>query len=480
MKIFLRDFCIFKGLFFKKFVMKTFILLLSLVLTTSISPGQCPTTEIFLETQDDIDNFATNYPNCSTPTQTIWVGNENSDITNLNGLASITSAYELEIHDTLINDFSGLHNLQAVSHLSLWFNPNIQNLNGLTSLQSVGLLDIFVNANMTDLSGMDSIDTIENIIIFRNQSLTDISDLSFLETINSLTITDNNLNSLNGLENLHTVIQDLAISHEDVVNFNELTSLQTIGRSLHITNNLEINDVTALNNIGGLEELYVVNCPILSNFSGLENIQNVSGRLRISFNSELTDLSVFSNLNSVGDLDIFANDNLESLSGLENLQEVSNRLFIGSNMSLTSIEAINDLSTSQINQVVVVNNANLAACNNLFMCTVINDPSLQLSIFNNSIGCSSILEIEASCILSVSDLVLNDAIVIYPNPVSEILQINISEGLMLKKITVFSILGQQLRISTDQTVNLSSLSQRAYFVEITTDQGSIIKKVIKG
>ena len=67
-------------------------------------------------------------------------------------------------------------------------------------------------------------------------------------------------------------------------------------------------------------------------------------------------MSIFSNLVSVGDLDIYENDTLESLSGLENLEVVSNRFFLSRNISLTSIEAINDLSTSEVNEIAIVNN----------------------------------------------------------------------------------------------------------------------------
>jgi hypothetical protein len=441
--------------------------------------AQCPITEVYLETQADIDNFAANYPRCSILTNTIWIGARNSNITNLNGLASITSAQKMSILGTQINDFSGLSNLVHLTELLLWFNSNIQNLDGLTSLESIGHLEVFVNPSIVDLSGMDSIDTIEEIFLFSNQVLADISHFSFLETINILSINNNAISSLAGLENLHTVYEDLLISNESLENFNELSGIQAIGGSLKITSTPLLNDVTAFSNIGSLRELYVVNCPSLSSFSGLENIQSISGRLRIGSNNSLIDMSDFRNLNSIGDIDILENDSLESLSGLENLQSVSNRFFIGNNMSLTSIEAISDLSTSDVNEVVLVNNASLAVCNNLFVCTVMTEPSVLKTIFNNDLGCSSRQEVSASCILSISDIVLNEAIAVYPNPVSELLQVDVSEGIILERIAVFSILGQQLIHSRDGVLDFSSLSQGVYFVEVITDQGRVTKKVLK-
>tara|TARA_R110002110_G_scaffold374154_5_gene583983 strand:+ start:1555 stop:2934 length:1380 start_codon:yes stop_codon:yes gene_type:complete len=441
--------------------------------------AQCPTTDIYLETQADIDNFAANYPNCSLLASDLWIGTEVNDITNLNGLASIISAQNIYMRYTEVSNFSGLNNMEDVLQLSIWFNNDMTNLDGLASLRSIVGLQIFVSSSITDLSGLDSIETIENLDLFSNPALSDISQLSFLETVNSLTINSNALGSLNGLENLHTVFEDLTISNESLENFNELSSLQTIGGSLNITNNMLLNDVTAFNNIVLLDELYVVRCPNLSNFSGLENIQDISGRLRIGYNTTLTDMSVFSNLNSVGDLDIYDNDNLVSLSGLGNLQFVSNRLFVSRNILLSSIDALNNLSTSQINQVAIINNVNLVVCSNLFMCTVIADPSVLKSIYNNNVGCNTLEEVETACNLSISEKDLNEAIAVFPNPVSDLLYVNISDGIGLERIAVFSILGQQLIDSKGGVVNFSSLSKGVYFVEVYTDRGRINKKVVK-
>lgn len=459
--------------------MKKILLLGFFLISSTIGFAQCPTTDIILATQADVDNFASNYPNCTTLTHNLWIGSIASDITNLNGLAAITSAQDISIRMTQISDFSGLDSLEDILHLSIWVNPGIQNFEGLGSLRSVVLLDSFGNSSLADLTGFDSIETIENLHLFSNTALTDISQLSFLETINSLTINNNSLTSLNGLQNLQTVVEDLLISNEMLENFNELGALQTIGRSLYISNNAEVNDLGVFANINELEELYVIECPNLANFSGLGNIQTITGRLRIGFNDSLTDMSVFSNLISVGDLDIYTNDNLESLAGLENLQEVNNRLFIDSNNSLTSIEAISDLSTSQIDQVVVINNDNLAVCENLFICTVVSDPNVQKSIYDNTTGCDSIQEVETACALSVSDIELIDTVVLYPNPVSEKLFINVSEGIAFEKVIVYSILGERLQVTSEESINMSSFSVGVYFVEVVTDRGSITQKILR-
>ncbi|MFT5984132.1 MAG: hypothetical protein ACI9RM_002592, partial [Ulvibacter sp.] len=59
---------------------------------------------------------------------------------------------------------------------------------------------------------------------------------------------------------------------------------------------------------------------------------------------------------------------------------------------------------------------------------------------------------------------LDNFVANYPNPVSELLKVDVSEGIVLESIVVFSILGQQLINSKNNILDFSSLSQGVYFV----------------
>jgi hypothetical protein len=73
------------------------------------------------------------------------------------------------------------------------------------------------------------------------------------------------------------------------------------------------------------------------------------------------------------------------------------------------------------------------------------------------------------------------SIVIYPNPVQDLLHINSKN--QINKIQVFDITGRKvMNFETSQTnedINVSSLSAGTYFVNIQTDAGKLIKKFIK-
>jgi hypothetical protein len=88
-------------------------------------------------------------------------------------------------------------------------------------------------------------------------------------------------------------------------------------------------------------------------------------------------------------------------------------------------------------------------------------------------------ELTVELLLGVNDFGIESKIILYPNPVSEILQIETSGGIQLEKVTIYSIQGKKLTITSEEKINLTSFSKGVYFAAIKTNQGAIIKKIIK-
>jgi Secretion system C-terminal sorting domain len=455
------------------------LLSLLCVLSGTLVQSQCPTDPIVLTTQEAIDNFAANYPNCTMLTNDFKVDGETNVITNLNGLAGITHAGDFYIMKTDISDFSGLENLLSTEHMSLGFNENIQDLSGLSSLQSVEEINIWYNSNMTSLNGAGNLNSVIRLNLFQNYSLQDISELSDLQSLTSLSIAGNGLTSLAGLENIQTIVEDIFISNEAVSNFNDLSSLTSFSGSLYLWNNYELVDLSIFNDIVSVNDLILVECPLLSDLSGLQNIQTVNGIFRLGFNPSLTDLSAFSNISSVGTLDIYENQSLASLVGLENLTSVTETVYILDNPSLNDISALNNIDPNGLSELVIARNPNLAVCDNNFVCSVVFDSEISKQIQNNAVGCSSIPQVSASCILSNGSFDLEDSISLIPNPVSEFLTIGLSESIRLNAVSVFSSLGQSLFKGNASGIDFSVYSKGVYFIKIETDMGSVVRKVVK-
>src|SRR5690606_31784251 len=93
------------------------------------------------------------------------------------------------------------------------------------------------------------------------------------------------------------------------------------------------------------------------------------------------------------------------------------------------------------------------------------------------IGTSHIRVYDISGILSTNNFI-SESFDVYPNPVSDVLNIRMKNNLSLEKITVYNNSGQIVKTAQQNTVDVSNLSSGVYFVEITTNQGIATKKVI--
>jgi len=110
-----------------------------------------PFGNFHLFTQSQIDDFSTNYPNCTGLEGDVTIYGD--DITNLNGLSVVTSIGE---------------------DLNIYSNDSLPNLTGLENVTFIGgYLWIHNNNTLTSLTGLDNIiaDSIENLFIDNNTSL---------------------------------------------------------------------------------------------------------------------------------------------------------------------------------------------------------------------------------------------------------------------------------------------------------------------
>jgi len=71
-------------------------------------------------------------------------------------------------------------------------------------------------------------------------------------------------------------------------------------------------------------------------------------------------------------------------------------------------------------------------------------------------------------------------VTIYPNPVLDVLRIS-SENIAIDSIVVYSMQGQRMdaSLSENNSVNVSSLSEGLYFIEVITSEGKSVQKFVK-
>jgi len=182
-----------------------------------ISLACLPFGNYYFFSQADIDNFPTNYPDCTEIEGDLRIDGDN--ITSLNGLSVITS-----IGGDLIMGNDGSNNWPG--------NVNLTSLMGLEGLTSIGgSLKINYNPILISLTGLDNLNSIgEDLIIWNNYALTSLTGLDNLISIGrDLSIINgfSELTSLSGLDNLNSIGEDLSIKYNDFLSTCEAQSICT-------------------------------------------------------------------------------------------------------------------------------------------------------------------------------------------------------------------------------------------------------------
>lgn len=221
----------------------------------------CPTEELQLTSQSQIDNFSLNYPGCTDFPGGIFINDlVQGDITNLNGLTQV---------------------INIGQRLTIIDNPNLTSLVGLDHLETIGRDLIIQSTGITDLNGLGALNYIHrNVLIGDNPAL----------------------NDLHGLDNLTFIGKKLSIRQNNVLSsLNGLNGLSSIGGTLRIEKNPALADLSALSallSIGG--NLYLVDNDALTSLSGLENINpNSISQLRILGSQQLNTCSIASICNYI-------------------------------------------------------------------------------------------------------------------------------------------------------------------------------------
>ena len=312
----------------------TILLITGFNLVTSAQ--SCIPDYISFYLQSQVDSFQINYPGCTEIEGDVYISG--NDITNLIGLAVLTS-------------IGGDLRIENASSLT--------KLIGLNNLSYIG----------------------EDLIIEENEALYNFEGLSSLVQIEESFILKENtsLISLSGLDNLTTIGEDFNIGCSNyswtgnllLNNLSGLNSLTTIGNSLRVCNNHGLADLSGIENLTSVENIYISWNDSLINLTGLQGVTNVNGYISFNWNNLLNSLHGLNNLTTVGDLTLHRLPNLDYISGLDQLSTVNNNLTISVNSSLDSIGSLDSL-TYIGGKLVIDHNTDLINLSGMENLTVIN------------------------------------------------------------------------------------------------------------
>jgi hypothetical protein len=450
--------------------MKKTILVLTafgLIYANAFSQG-CLPEGITFTTQEQIDNFQTNYPGCSEIEGNMTI--QGSNITNLNGLSVLTT-----IGDNLL----------------ITGNGALTNLTGLENLTSIGDYDYFIGFGWGNLEITD------------NQSLTNLTGLEGLASIGGDIIIYGNdiLISLTGLEGLTDIPGNVMIGYWTGMGISVgnpmLTSLTGLDNLTNIGGNLTIWVANSLNNLTGLDNLdsiggnLIIRHQVMNSLTGLESLTTIEGYLEIGFNDSLTSLTGLDNLFSIGEhLLIVENVALTSLTGLDNLTSIGGELNILFNSSLTSLTGLDNIAASSITDLYIGYNSSLSACEVQSICDYLASPNGTVIIQNNATGCNNQAQVISACeTVGIEEAVAGSDFSIFPNPFTGQLSIefNLPQTSMVS-IQIFNAMGAkiselhhgQLHAGQQQfTWDAGHLPKGLYFCRVQAGGNNAVVKVIK-
>jgi hypothetical protein len=445
---------------------KLYILLIALVWMTGAKAQGCLPEGITFTTQEEIDNFQTNYPGC----------------TEIEGYLTISGDF--------INNLNGLIVLTTIgSSLSILNAGSLPNLTGLNNLTSIGE-DIIIHNNysLTSLTGLNNLTSIgSDLHIYDNWNLASMTGLNNLNSIGEDLLIDNNylLTSLTGVDNLTSIGGELYIGDN-----NNLTSLTGLGNltsigSLGISGNGALTSLTGLDNLTSTSISSLdIEGTSLTSLTGLEVLNSIGGTVFIADNNNLTSLTGLENLTSIGEVYIAGNNNLTSLSEFNNLKYISSGvLYLIHNDILTSLTGLDNIEPSTIVDLEIYFNPSLSNCAIQSICDYLISPTGYFEIQYNAPGCNSPEEVEADCLTKIEENTAHASMIIIPNPANNHVAIEIPSTEQILSVELRDLQSRLIKkrdfgSGSKALMDVYDVPKGLYLVKIISDKNIYSNKVI--
>jgi len=386
------------------------LVLLSLCLSAGLWAQSCLSEGIQFRFQQEIDDFAANYPGCTTITGPVYIYEVfPGAIENLNGLEQLTHVENnLTISgNTVLASLLGLHHLKVVEGIYVDDNDALTDLSGLEQLDTIRKFCSVTNNNaLASLAGLSELRYIgHGLGINSNPALQNLNGLENLNNIAGFFILENtpNLASMEGLQNLEQVGGDfLMYGYKPLGTLNGLENLKSVGGILQIED-AQILDFTGL---GGLtkigKSLYIENNALLGDTKGLENLKSIGENLVVSACQQLTAINNLNSLDSIGKGIVLVNNpNLNDIGGLAQVPAVKSNVEIRNNPQLS------DCAIQVICQHLSLQPAQIQIGNNGPNC--LDETVLRQQCQIKPVRISVLMDTNGNCIADAGDIPVPDA-----------------------------------------------------------------------
>nr|MBX2846477.1 T9SS type A sorting domain-containing protein [Saprospiraceae bacterium] len=447
----------------------------------------CPSEDVVLRSQADIEAFAAQFPNCTNIPVGIFITEDEStrgDIVDLSALSFIESI-DGHLAFFKVRDLTSLTGLENITSVTDFVGLNnmlsLEDLDGLSGLQSTGLLQVNKLGSLTALDGLVSLQTIENeLVLINNPNLSNCS----IDAVCAVLAMGKPARILNNLEGCSSTfeIEQICNPAEDVcptedVILRSQADIEAFAAAFPNCTNLPVGlfltednaisgsivDLTPLSFLESIDgHLAFFKLGALTSLNGLENITSVTDFVGLNRMPQLVDISGIANLESTGLLQL---NKLEALTSTSNLN-----------------------SQLVVDELVIINNTNLSNCASPFVCSHVTS-GRPITVRNNGAFCVSAEAIGFLCsgLVGKQENSLEEVeaapLGVYPNPVRSRLAVkNIKSSIKVVDVKIVDTFGNVVREVDASTIangqlnlDVSGLRSGVYYLHISN--GTLIESV---
>ncbi|MGE5944118.1 MAG: hypothetical protein ACM31G_07245 [Flavobacteriales bacterium] len=415
--------------------------------------AQCPIGNVVLSTQNEVDQFIINYPNCTVINGDLII--KGSDINNISGIVALQEVQgDLFVESTSLTDIESLNSIKEVEGwLKIQYNENLQLVSFYNLISIKGGLTIDANISLKSIDGFNLITDLEfleigdhwnleiipefsNLInvcqqlhIIENENLKEVIGFNSLEFAGGISIHGNDsITTVNGFKNLEIIKGffdgGLGISVNSsltsIIGFDKLKRVGALNISLNgggapfgipsfnslveamyvaIYQNavIGLQGFNNLTTIHGDLSLYDLSITEIIGFKKLTSVRDIS----ISQNRYLKKVDGFDSLKEMsGDLNFYRNIVLDEIKGFEKLYKVKGDLTIGENFAITNLDFLSSLmyvgESVNMNQIGIAVNLALVDCSGISNLLNYGHVPNRIDVFDNPFECNSQSEIISS------------------------------------------------------------------------------------
>ena len=339
-----------------------------------LSYSQCPAGDILLETQEQVDQFVLDYPDCTQVNSNLTI--KEWDVTNISFLEKVTDVGgNLTIHQTNATDLP-LHNMVNIGgNLVITKNEYITEIE-MENINSIGGgLEVFANYNLEEFRGFKNITTLDHISISHNDNVKAIPKFNNLQSLtNSIHISENErIKEILGFNSLTCAVYIRIHGNDDLEKIDGFPVLHTLEGwvgGLFITINsslLTISGFESLEKTDGfiLEQngnanlgpgsyavfpslrtsgyIYLMHSNFPVEYKGFENVIKVGG-IQIDGLRRIESFTGFNKIETAAYITISNNGDLKSLLAFEKLQETQTEFVIKRSENLQEITELKNFT----------------------------------------------------------------------------------------------------------------------------------------